>query len=100
VSRIRQFRRVDYEAVAEVWRVNLLVLPDNEAGLRFWQKLGYLPCPDVLCTKPLPAGPSSWDAGLLDQDLGEQHRDQARGDDAEQAHPQTGLVGEQPDQRR
>lgn len=35
-------------------RVNLLVMPDNEAGLRFWQELGYLPCPDVLCTKPLP----------------------------------------------
>jgi ribosomal protein S18 acetylase RimI-like enzyme len=34
-------------------RINLLVLPDNEAGLRFWQRLGYLPCPDVLCTKPL-----------------------------------------------
>lgn len=36
-------------------RINLLVLPDNEAGLRFWQNLGYLPCPDVLCTKPLPS---------------------------------------------
>ncbi|WP_328471477.1 GNAT family N-acetyltransferase [Actinoplanes sp. NBC_00393] len=35
-------------------RVNLLVMPDNEAGLRFWQALGYLPMPDVLCTKPLP----------------------------------------------
>lgn len=35
-------------------RVNLLVMPDNEAGLRFWRSLGYLPCPDVLCTKPLP----------------------------------------------
>lgn len=35
-------------------RVNLLVMPDNAAGLRFWQALGYLPCPDVLCTKPLP----------------------------------------------
>ncbi|GAA1363697.1 GNAT family acetyltransferase [Catellatospora chokoriensis] len=34
-------------------RVNLLVMPDNEAGLRFWQALGYLPMPDVLCTKPL-----------------------------------------------
>lgn len=34
-------------------RINLLVLPDNDAGLRFWQSLGYLPCPDVLCTKPL-----------------------------------------------
>ncbi len=34
-------------------QVNLLVLPDNEAGLRFWQELGYLPCPDVVCTKPL-----------------------------------------------
>ncbi|MDI6105417.1 GNAT family N-acetyltransferase [Actinoplanes sp. NEAU-A12] len=39
-------------------RINLLVLPGNEAGLRFWQHLGYLPCPDVLCTKPLP-GPGS-----------------------------------------
>lgn len=35
-------------------RVNLLVMPDNSAGLRFWQELGYLPMPDVLCTKPLP----------------------------------------------
>jgi ribosomal protein S18 acetylase RimI-like enzyme len=34
-------------------RVNLLVLPGNESGLRFWQKLGYLPMPDTLCTKPL-----------------------------------------------
>ncbi|GGJ76307.1 GNAT family acetyltransferase [Pilimelia anulata] len=38
-------------------RVNLLVLPDNEAGLRFWRALGYLPYPDVLCSKPLPADP-------------------------------------------
>ncbi|WP_327001313.1 GNAT family acetyltransferase [Dactylosporangium sp. NBC_01737] len=35
-------------------RINLLAAPDNEAGLRFWQELGYLPCPDVLCTKALP----------------------------------------------
>jgi ribosomal protein S18 acetylase RimI-like enzyme len=35
-------------------RVNLLVLPDNAAGLAFWQALGYLPCPDVLCSKALP----------------------------------------------
>jgi ribosomal protein S18 acetylase RimI-like enzyme len=34
-------------------RINLLVLPDNLDGLRFWQALGYLPMPDVLCTKPL-----------------------------------------------
>ncbi|GIF05180.1 GNAT family N-acetyltransferase [Actinoplanes siamensis] len=34
-------------------RVNLLVLPHNESGLRFWQSLGYLPAPDVLCTRPL-----------------------------------------------
>ncbi|MEH1167749.1 GNAT family N-acetyltransferase [Micromonospora sp. CPCC 205539] len=34
-------------------RINLLVLPDNAAGLRFWQALGYLPAPDVLCSKPL-----------------------------------------------
>jgi ribosomal protein S18 acetylase RimI-like enzyme len=34
-------------------RINLLVLPDNEAGLRFWQDLGYLPYPDVLCSKPI-----------------------------------------------
>jgi len=32
-------------------RINLLVMPDNVDGLRFWQRLGYLPCPDVLCTK-------------------------------------------------
>jgi ribosomal protein S18 acetylase RimI-like enzyme len=40
-------------------RINLLVLPDNEAGLRFWQNLGYLPCPDVLCSKPLSARAAS-----------------------------------------
>jgi len=34
-------------------RVNLLVMPDNAAGLGFWQTLGYLPFPDVLCSKPL-----------------------------------------------
>ncbi|WP_305788268.1 GNAT family N-acetyltransferase [Symbioplanes lichenis] len=34
-------------------RVNLLVMPDNEAGLGFWRAQGYLPMPDVLCTKPL-----------------------------------------------
>jgi ribosomal protein S18 acetylase RimI-like enzyme len=34
-------------------RANLMVMPDNEAALRFWQTLGYLPVPDVLCTKPL-----------------------------------------------
>ena len=34
-------------------RVNLLVMPDNVEALRFWQALGYLPVPDVLCTKPL-----------------------------------------------
>ncbi|MGI5238410.1 GNAT family N-acetyltransferase [Dactylosporangium sp. CA-139066] len=34
-------------------RANLMVLPDNEAGLRFWQSRGYVPVPDVLCTKPL-----------------------------------------------
>ncbi|KUL22598.1 GNAT family N-acetyltransferase [Actinoplanes awajinensis] len=34
-------------------RINLLVMPDNAAGLRFWQSVGYLPMPDVLCTKPL-----------------------------------------------
>ena len=34
-------------------RVNLLVMPDNTAGLRFWRALGYLPMPDVLCTKPM-----------------------------------------------
>jgi ribosomal protein S18 acetylase RimI-like enzyme len=38
-------------------RVNLLVMPDNAAGLHFWQALGYLPCPDVLCTKPMDLGP-------------------------------------------
>ncbi|HTJ38872.1 MAG TPA: GNAT family N-acetyltransferase [Dactylosporangium sp.] len=36
-------------------RVNLMVLPDNESGLRFWQSLGYLPTPDVLHTKPMLA---------------------------------------------
>ena len=40
-------------------RINLLVMPDNETGLRFWQSLGYLPMPDVLCTKPLPTSISN-----------------------------------------
>jgi len=35
-------------------RVYLLVLPDNAGALRFWQRRGYLPSPDVLHTKPLP----------------------------------------------
>lgn len=39
-------------------RVNLLVMPDNAGGLRFWQALGYLPMPDVLCTKPIGGTPS------------------------------------------
>ncbi|MFC8298087.1 GNAT family N-acetyltransferase [Micromonospora orduensis] len=34
-------------------RVNLLVLPKDTAALRFWQALGYVPQPDVLCSKPL-----------------------------------------------
>lgn len=34
-------------------RINLLVMPDNDDGLRFWRTLGYLPMPDILCTKPL-----------------------------------------------
>jgi ribosomal protein S18 acetylase RimI-like enzyme len=34
-------------------RINLLVMPENEAGLAFWQRLGYLPHPDVLCSKPM-----------------------------------------------
>ncbi|TDC38979.1 GNAT family N-acetyltransferase [Micromonospora sp. 15K316] len=36
-------------------RVNLLVLPEDTGALRFWQALGYLPAPDVLCSKPMPA---------------------------------------------
>ncbi|MEU4163636.1 GNAT family N-acetyltransferase [Actinoplanes sp. NPDC026670] len=35
-------------------RINLLVMPDNDAGLRFWASLGYLSYPDVLCSKPMP----------------------------------------------
>jgi ribosomal protein S18 acetylase RimI-like enzyme len=34
-------------------KVNLLVMPDNAAGLRFWQALGYLPLADVVCSKPM-----------------------------------------------
>jgi ribosomal protein S18 acetylase RimI-like enzyme len=34
-------------------RINLLVLPDNPGGLAFWQRLGYLRQPDVLCSKPV-----------------------------------------------
>ncbi|WBB69104.1 GNAT family acetyltransferase [Micromonospora sp. WMMD812] len=37
-------------------RVNLLVMPDNAAALQFWQALGYLPLPDVLCSKPMQVG--------------------------------------------
>lgn len=36
-------------------RVNLLVMPDNVEGLEFWRALGYLPFPDVLCSKPIGA---------------------------------------------
>lgn len=36
-------------------RINLLVMPDNASGLRFWASRGYVACPDVLCTKPLDA---------------------------------------------
>ncbi|MDG4810515.1 GNAT family N-acetyltransferase [Micromonospora sp. WMMD1120] len=36
-------------------RVNLLVLPQDTVALGFWRALGYLPQPDVLCTKPLGA---------------------------------------------
>ncbi|MGI4895465.1 MAG: GNAT family N-acetyltransferase [Janthinobacterium lividum] len=34
-------------------RINLLVMPDNTGALQFWRRLGYLTCPDVLCTKPI-----------------------------------------------
>lgn len=34
-------------------RINLLLLPDDPAGLASWQRLGHLPCPDVLCSEPL-----------------------------------------------
>ncbi|RAO42206.1 Acetyltransferase (GNAT) family protein [Micromonospora saelicesensis] len=34
-------------------RANLLVMPDNVDALQFWQTLGYLPLPDVLCSKPI-----------------------------------------------
>ena len=34
-------------------RINLMVVPENTTGLAFWQRLGYLPQPDVLCTKPV-----------------------------------------------
>ncbi|MFJ6167054.1 GNAT family N-acetyltransferase [Micromonospora orduensis] len=40
-------------AALECPRVNLLVLPKDAAALRFWQALGYVPQPDVLCSKPL-----------------------------------------------
>jgi ribosomal protein S18 acetylase RimI-like enzyme len=39
-------------------RVNLLVMPDNAVALRFWQALGYLPFPDVLCSKPMQDAPT------------------------------------------
>jgi len=34
-------------------RTNLLVLPGNPGGLRFWEHRGYLACPDVLLTRPV-----------------------------------------------
>ena len=34
-------------------RVNLHRLPDNAAGLSFWQDWATCRAPDVLCTKPL-----------------------------------------------
>lgn len=34
-------------------RVNSMVVPDDVEGLRFWQALGYLPLPDVPCSKPI-----------------------------------------------
>jgi ribosomal protein S18 acetylase RimI-like enzyme len=34
-------------------RVNLLVLPANDAALRFWARRGYASCPDVLHTRAL-----------------------------------------------
>ncbi|ROR91056.1 GNAT family N-acetyltransferase [Nocardioides aurantiacus] len=37
-------------------RVNLLVMPANGSGLAFWQRLGYIPFPDVLCSKAMVAG--------------------------------------------
>ena len=30
-------------------------MPDNVEGLRSRQRLGYLSCPDVLCTEAMPA---------------------------------------------
>ena len=39
--------------VAEAPGIDLLVLPDDAAGLACWQRLGHLPCPDVLCSEPL-----------------------------------------------
>ncbi|MDG4839734.1 GNAT family N-acetyltransferase [Micromonospora sp. WMMD967] len=47
-------------------RVNLLVLPEDTSALRFWQALGYLPQPDVLCTKPMGVTrPSGAALGIL-----------------------------------
>lgn len=41
-------------------RINLLVMPDNHEGIRFWQRLGYLSCPDVLCTKEMSGSVHEW----------------------------------------
>lgn len=51
-SRLVQELENRFEAL-DCPRVNLLVMPDNESGLRFWQSLGYVPYPDVLCSKPM-----------------------------------------------
>jgi ribosomal protein S18 acetylase RimI-like enzyme len=34
-------------------RVNLIVLPENDDALRFWQARGYVTVPELLCTKPM-----------------------------------------------
>lgn len=34
-------------------RVNLLVMPEDVEAREFWQSIGYLPLPDVLCSKPM-----------------------------------------------
>ena len=72
-------------------RINLLVTPGNAAGLHFWQARGYLPYPDVLCSKPLTgdrpsrAAPSDGADQAVERglDVGAQrnhHGDQATGD--------------------
>ncbi len=51
---IRDFQWSDRSALRAVCEAaGRPVLPDNPGGLAFWERLGYLRQPDVLCSKPV-----------------------------------------------